>query len=85
MQLYRYAIDTLSLANCQSRAMSYNGCACDILGLVSPPLEADGWLAVGRRPFERCLPPRDPLRVHPRRRDRAEHEATVSLSEWHIK
>ena len=77
-----YSIGTLSLAN-QNRSrstrssMSFNGYmrVTQPLGLASPPfeacLEADAWLAVGRRPLGRPLPPRDPLRVRPRRRDRA--------------
>jgi hypothetical protein len=44
-----------------------------MVGLASPPLEAGAWRAVGRRPLGRRLPPREPLRVCPRRRDRAEH------------
>jgi hypothetical protein len=43
-----------------------------MVGLASPPLEAGAWLAVGRRPLGRRLPPREPLRVCPRRRYRAE-------------
>ena len=39
-----------------------------MVGLASPPLEAGAWLAAGRRPLGRCLPPREPLRVCPRRR-----------------
>ena len=50
-----------------------------MVGLASPPLEAGAWLAVGRRPLGRRLPPREPLRVCPRRRDRAEHEADLQL------
>jgi hypothetical protein len=74
---YYYSIGTLSLVN-QNRSMSFNGCVCDTLGLASgPPLEADAWLAVGRRPLGRRLPPRDPLRVRPRCRDRAELEACM--------
>ena len=38
-----------------------------MVGLASPPLEAGAWLAVGRRPLGRRLPPREPLRVRPRR------------------
>jgi hypothetical protein len=51
-----------------------------MVGLASPPLEAGAWLAAGRRPLGRRLPPREPLRVCPRRRDRAEHEAAVACS-----
>jgi hypothetical protein len=50
-----------------------------MVGLASPPLEVDAWLAVGRRPLGRRLSPRAPLRVRPRRRDRAEHEALIQL------
>ena len=50
-----------------------------VAGLASPPLEAGAWLAVGRGPLGRRLPPREPLRVCPRGRDRAEHEADLQL------
>jgi hypothetical protein len=55
-----------------------------MVGLASPPLEAGAWLAVDRRPLGRRLPPREPLRVCPRRRDRAEHEACLALRELHL-
>ena len=54
-----------------------------MVGLASPPLEVDAWLAIGRRPLGRRLSPRAPLRVRPRRRDRAEHEACLPLRELH--
>jgi hypothetical protein len=56
-----------------------------MVGLASPPLEAGAWLAVGRRPLGRRLPPQEPLRVCPRRRDRAEHEACLPLRELHAR
>jgi hypothetical protein len=54
-----------------------------MVGLASPPLEAGAWLAVGRRPLGRRLPPRESLRGCPRRRDRAEHEARLPLRDLH--
>ena len=56
-----------------------------MVGLASPPLEVDAWLAIGRRPLGRRLSPRAPLRVRPRRRDRAEHEACLPLRELHAR
>ena len=56
-----------------------------MVGLASPPLEVDAWLAIGRRPLGRRLSPRAPLHVRPRRRDRAEHEACLPLRELHAR
>jgi hypothetical protein len=46
--------------------MSFNHSRMVVGLLASPPLEVDAWLAVGRRPLGRRLPPREPLRVCPR-------------------
>jgi hypothetical protein len=43
---------TLSLAH-QGYTMSVNSVRV-MVGLASPPLEVDAWLAIGRRPLGRC-------------------------------
>ena len=56
-------LQCICIRNCN---MSFNHSRMVVGLLASPPLEVDAWLAVGRRPLGRRLPPREPLRVCPR-------------------
>jgi hypothetical protein len=70
---FAYGICTMSFI--------YSFFARVMVGLASPPLEVDTWLAIGRRPLGRRLSPRAPPRRRPPRRDRAAPEARLPRRE----